>query len=75
MIKLFDFYSSENAKRKEQEALAEQRRAQREAEELKKSKNGKKKSIILKILKISLIFTTIFIFKKLQSRFFATCRR
>ena len=43
MIKLFDFYSSENAKRKEQEALAEQRRAQREAEELKKSKNGKKK--------------------------------
>ena len=32
---------TENAKRKEQEALAEQRRAQREAEELKKSKNGK----------------------------------
>ena len=56
MIKLFDFYSSENAKRKEQEALAEQRRAQREAEELKKSKNGKKKSDILKILKFHKIF-------------------
>ena len=38
---------TENAKRKEQEALAEQRRAQREAEELKKSKNGKTKFIIL----------------------------
>ena len=33
---------TENAKRKEQEILAEQRRAQREAEELKRAKNGEK---------------------------------
>ena len=32
---------TENVKRKEQEALAEQRRAQREAEEQKKSKSGR----------------------------------
>ena len=33
---------TENTKRKEQEILAEQRRAQREAEELKRAKNGEK---------------------------------
>ena len=38
---------SENTKRKEQEILAEQRRAQREAEEAKKAKNGKKKSYLV----------------------------
>ena len=36
---------TENAKRKEQEILAEQRRAQREAEELKRAKNGKKRTL------------------------------
>lgn len=43
--KKFKEATSENAKRKEQEALAEQRRILREQEEAKKAKNGK--SILL----------------------------